>query len=255
MKIDELFYTVIDGAVTKCRVHLHNGEIRYLTSPYKKSIYAVTKDLKKEIKLTDYVFRTKEVAQEAILKRKINPIALTWFDFHEDQRPKIYIAGFHVFRPDGVEYGKKLRNLCQQYRFQGLYPRDREPYDNLDKQGKATMIYFANEGLIRKADIVIANLNPFRGHEPDSGTVFECGLAYALGKKVYGFISDNRNMKEKLADKLNVENGMVDGMLIEDFDLPLNLMLSISSNIIAGTFEQCLQQVAEDMNIINATKE
>ena len=56
-------------------------------------------------------------------------------------------------------------------------------------------IYRANIGLIAEADALLANLNPFRGSEPDSGTVFEIGYAIALGKRVVGYLEDARTVE------------------------------------------------------------
>ena len=56
-------------------------------------------------------------------------------------------------------------------------------------------IYRANIGLIAEADALLANLNPFRGTEPDSGTVFEIGYAIALGKRVVGYLEDARTVE------------------------------------------------------------
>ena len=86
---------------------------------------------------------------------------------------KIYLAGFDVFAPDAKQRGAKMKMLCAEHGFIGLYPFDNEA-DN------APDIFAGNCGLIDQADIVIANLNPFRGDEPDCGTCFEVG--YALPK-------------------------------------------------------------------------
>jgi nucleoside 2-deoxyribosyltransferase len=45
---------------------------------------------------------------------------------------------------------------------------------------------------------VLANLNPFRGAEPDSGTCVEIGYALALGKRVVGYADDLRPLRERL---------------------------------------------------------
>ena len=47
---------------------------------------------------------------------------------------------------------------------------------------------------------MLANLEPFRGSEPDSGTAFEVGYALALGKPVYAYLSDaGASRRERLA--------------------------------------------------------
>ena len=88
---------------------------------------------------------------------------------------------------------------------------------------------------------MIANLNAFRGREPDSGTCFEVGYAFAKGKKVYGYVSDARTMREKLggADE--------NGFSVEDFGLPLNLMLSCAAKIVEGDFAAALAACAAEI--------
>jgi len=104
--------------------------------------------------------------------------------------------------------------------------------------------------LIQQADIIIANLNDFRGKEADSGTVWECGYASALGKEVYAYMDNtdtyiNRfHEDEKHLDK--DINTIVDNndKIIEDFDLPINLMLGCSiENITQGDFEDILKKI------------
>lgn len=48
-------------------------------------------------------------------------------------------------------------------------------------------IYEANMGMIRSAHGVVANLTPFRGAAPDSGTPFEVGAAVVLGLTVAAY--------------------------------------------------------------------
>ena len=103
---------------------------------------------------------------------------------------KVYLAGFDVFAPDAKQRGVKMKMLCAGRGLIGLYPLDHEA-------DGAEAIFRGNCGLIDQADAVIANLNAFRGREPDSGTCFEVGYAFAKGKKVYGYVSDARTMREK----------------------------------------------------------
>lgn len=146
---------------------------------------------------------------------------------------KIYIAGFDVFAPDAVNRGAKMKKMCEQYGFIGRYPFDNEA-------DTANEIFKGNCGLIDGADIVIANLNPFRGKEQDSGTSFEVGYAFAKGKTVYGYIEDARSMREKFGEK--DENGFS----VENFNLPMNLMLAQAAKIIEGDFEKALSVCAKE---------
>lgn len=93
---------------------------------------------------------------------------------------KLYLAGPDVFRADAVAHGEALKALCARYGFEGLYPLDNAlPKQLAEPREQAAWIYRANIGLIERADAVLANLNFFRGAEPDSGTAFEVGYATA----------------------------------------------------------------------------
>ena len=140
---------------------------------------------------------------------------------------KIYIAGFGVFRPDAISYGENLKQICAQFGHEGLYPLD-------NQCDSAEDIYKGNIGLIREADAVIADINPFRGSEPDSGTAFEIGFAAALGKKIICYMDDTRPMKEKITDSFYA---------VEDFGLPVNLMIAASAKIVGGGFFEAVKML------------
>jgi nucleoside 2-deoxyribosyltransferase len=153
---------------------------------------------------------------------------------------KIYLAGPDVFRPDALTWADEARTLLLQYGHHALIPLDNE-------ETTAEGIFKANIALIAEADAIIANLNPFRGLEPDSGTAFEVGYAIALGKRVIGYLSDARPAVDKLAEHfggslVRMEDRPTDpnGMFIENFNLPLNLMLGVSCEIIEGGLKQAL---------------
>ena len=146
---------------------------------------------------------------------------------------KLYLAGPDVFRADAVAHGEALKALCARYGFEGLYPLDNAlPKQLAEPHEQAAWIYRANIGLIERADAVLANLNFFRGAEPDSGTAFEVGYATALGKPVYGYVDDAGSYAERIrrhAPELVGEDPARDrdGMALEEFGLPLNLMLAV----------------------------
>ena len=101
---------------------------------------------------------------------------------------KIYLVGPDVFRPDCLAWAESARRLVADHGHQALIPLDSE-------ESTAEGIYRANIRLIAEADALLANLNPFRGSEPDSGTVFEIGYAIALGKRVVGYLEDARTVE------------------------------------------------------------
>lgn len=150
--------------------------------------------------------------------------------------PNLYFAGPDVFSPDYARRIDLIRELCAVAGLVPFLPGDVEHDDSLG-------IYTHNLELIRKADGVIANLDPFRGAvEPDSGTVFECGYALALGKMVIGVVSDQRDLVSKLKDRgagfdEATRTWLYEGTQVEDFGLPLNLMLSHSLTATVSTVQ------------------
>ena len=159
---------------------------------------------------------------------------------------KIYLAGPDVFRRDALVWAESARETCRRHGFEPLLPF----FDSDDAD--PAHIFQTNIGLIRKAQIVVANLDPFRGPEPDSGTAFELGYALALGKKVYGYVTRLDTVAQRVAlaegrgdspapdgDRLTDREGMA----IENFNLPCNLMLAIPTRIVEGSLEACLQLI------------
>lgn len=163
---------------------------------------------------------------------------------------KIYLAGPDVFRPDAFEQGERLKALCAEFDLQGLYPLDHSvPEGIANPPEQALWIYQANLNLIAEADAVLANLNPFRGAEPDSGTAFELGYAAALGKPLYGYIDEGGSCAERLPRQWQGEEPGRDrdGNQIESFGLPLNLMLGVPVRIAVGGAREALELLQEEM--------
>ncbi|MDB5799983.1 MAG: Nucleoside 2-deoxyribosyltransferase [Rhodocyclales bacterium] len=155
---------------------------------------------------------------------------------------KVYIAGPDVFRPDAPAWAESVRARCAELGLSALIPLDGDASTPLG-------IYANNIDMIRIADVVIANLNPFRGVEPDSGTCFEVGFALALGKKVVGYVRSPEMLRDRVARlqgrPLDVDGAFeldADGLRVENFGLPLNLMLAVPVELVAG-LEQALQAI------------
>ena len=85
---------------------------------------------------------------------------------------------------------------------------------------------------IARCDVIVADVTPFRGVQPDPGTVLEIGFAHGAGKGVWLY---SEKPIPRLRDRLWAE-GLIsayinkdrdrDGYLIEDFGLPVDTMLS-----------------------------
>lgn len=98
-------------------------------------------------------------------------------------RSRVYLAGPDVFRLDAAEHFALLVAVCEKLDLEALSPFDA----SINASTSPNTIYANNMAMLRSADGVIANLAPFRGAEPDSGTVFEVGVAAALGRPVVAY--------------------------------------------------------------------
>jgi nucleoside 2-deoxyribosyltransferase len=122
---------------------------------------------------------------------------------------------------------------------EALVPADDVPAaQHLQPEELAQRIYELNVEKLQRADGVIANLQPFRGIEPDSGTVFEVGFAIALQLPVvgYGVPAETYGARVQAAlpcsrDAAGVLRDQVDQLAVEEFGQQLNLMLSRSITI------------------------
>ena len=88
---------------------------------------------------------------------------------------QVYVAGPDVFAPHWDTFRQEITQYAVERGITPIFPKS-QPDDGLAD------IYRCNTRLIRQADAVIANLQCFRGSEPDSGTVFEVGKRKRWGE-------------------------------------------------------------------------
>jgi len=164
-------------------------------------------------------------------------------------RPRIYLAGPDVFRPDARDHFVRLSAACDALGLAALLPADGN--EEQDADAPEMQIFQANMLRLRGADGVVANLACFRGQEPDSGTVFEVGAAVALQIPVvaYGVPAGSyaervRSALQCAPDAAGVLREIGSGLAVEDFGQPLNLMLACSVHL-APTPEAALRKMAE----------
>ncbi|MDY7560933.1 nucleoside 2-deoxyribosyltransferase [Pseudomonas sp. 10B1] len=159
--------------------------------------------------------------------------------------PQIYLAGFDVFRPDAIEHGHYLKALCANQGIEGLYPFDNEVTEDRTPEATAQQICAMNIVMLRRCEGVLANLNVFRGLEPDSGTAFEVGMAVALGKPVWAYFDPIGSLRELVSH--DPQGFDADGFMVEDFGLPRNLMLACSWAGVSATAEEAVIDMARHM--------
>ena len=181
------------------------------------------------------------------------------------RKPRAYLAGTEIFYPDSAEIQEKYHKLCDKYGIIGFYPADEAPDDEYkeyvqkdDSLHESEVRMFTHDlNHIRRTDIIIANLNDYRGNEPDSGTAVECGIAWGLGHRCFAFIDDARPMRERFKGVTKVrEDGVItdkNGAKLEDFDSPLNLMFC-DFTVFEGGLEEALKGIRKifDSELVRA---
>lgn len=105
-------------------------------------------------------------------------------------QPAIYIAGPDLFVAEPQAFYQEATALCEALGLQALCPYNPALSDPDE-------IFVHNLKLLRRCDGVVANVEPFRGAEADSGTCFEIGVAYALHKPVVAYLQDAAEMFDK----------------------------------------------------------
>lgn len=177
------------------------------------------------------------------------------------EKIKTFLAGPDCFYPNYKEIREAKIKLCEKYGLVVL-PNDEYPDEEI-KPVTDHSICWTNIKRLEKCDLILANLEHFRGPEPDSGTVFECAYAFAQGKKVYAYY-DYPDMitavekeygpvtwKEVVKDDGTVVNSPKDkkGRSIENWGKGINLMLTGTITCVHGNFENLLEVVAKDLNL------
>lgn len=152
---------------------------------------------------------------------------------------KVYMAGPDIFRTSWPDIAEKIVNACASWGFETLLPipadksLDRPGVSGITVPGKpkdAVPVFESCMDMIRSCDAMVANITPFRGDEPDAGTVFEIATAYALGKPVVAYTRDTRLTHERHAHNgARTAHGALVcrfGYLVEQFGLPCNVMVA-----------------------------
>lgn len=166
---------------------------------------------------------------------------------------KVYLAGPERYDDDAAAKYEALRKICIGLGYEAIAPTDPVPgvpeAESEDPYTNAYRIFLRQQQHVRDCDIILANLNDFHGWEPDSDTAFECGMAFWLKKKSFGFMADTTKMIDRIPN-YGETSGYRDicGCNAENFDYPINLMFSGSMPILtAEDFEEALSQMAEEL--------
>ena len=161
---------------------------------------------------------------------------------------KVYLAGPEVFFHEPHLEGQRLKDICAEHGFEGVFPLDGDlDIEGLEDWEVAGAIFDANIEKIYECSAVISNMTPFRGPGMDGGTAFEIGYAYGEGKLVIGWSSDDRDyidrVREYFGGNLKKSDRWRDpeGLEVEDFRQPDNLMMSSAVLDVVSDFESAVK--------------
>ena len=138
----------------------------------------------------------------------------------------LYIAGPECFYQNGYELWWAQRKLAEYYGIPVVLPTSTPlKLDNDDLALNAKEIFDDLIDQVKKTTAIIADLEFFRGSEPDGGTIFEMGWIWQKGGRVYGYTRDKRSMAEK-NQAAYLSNGIIidqDGRELPYSSLPFAL--------------------------------
>ncbi|GAL85318.1 nucleoside 2-deoxyribosyltransferase [Sporocytophaga myxococcoides] len=157
---------------------------------------------------------------------------------------KIYLAGPDVFRQNAKEHFEKLNNFLSQKGHKALIPLDNQ-IDPTKAELVCEQIFNGNIQMIEMADVVVANIDPFRGACMDDGTAFEIGMAFGKKKKIYAYCTEPECTIPETTKKMFDISKQPEYSEIEDFGHCVNLMIHYaivqSGGRIFRTFEECIE--------------
>lgn len=168
------------------------------------------------------------------------------------ERPVIYLSGFERYDEDGKEIFDKLKILCKKLGYEARIPFDEisgiQEIQTENPYIKAANLFDRFQQHVRDCDVIIANLNNYRGYEINNDVAFECGMGFELGKKLYGFMENTDKLIHRIPH-LGEEKEYRDhtGSNVENFDYPANLMFGSSMKIFQGDFEAAVRKTIEDL--------
>jgi nucleoside 2-deoxyribosyltransferase len=181
----------------------------------------------------------------------------------------VYLAGPDVFLPDARDHARRKVEICAQYGLEGQPPlnEDIASLATMHESAAGLAIFRKDVAMMEAADIVIANLTPFRGASADAGTLVELGWFLGRGKPIFGYSNTATPFETRSSAHVAAIADPLPGLTVEHFGLPDNLM--IPGAVLAGgghpmvlpedgidrpfdaldVFERCVQIAAVKMGV------
>jgi nucleoside 2-deoxyribosyltransferase len=175
---------------------------------------------------------------------------------------KVYLAGPDVFLPNAPAHAAAKAAICARHGLHALPPLNEDVASLAAMpEHEAWRVIFAKDlAMMRAADLVIANLTPFRGPSADAGTLVELGWFLGAGKPAFGYSNSATPFAARNAAFLRANPDPMPGLTVGGFGLPDNLMIPGTLEAAGGlpmvlpdrdlpfdsleVFERCVAQAA-----------
>lgn len=140
---------------------------------------------------------------------------------------KLYLAG-PLFTSAERTFNESLARDLAFKGYQVWLPQNHEP-----RELTAKAIFDMDVQGMDWADIIVANMD---GSDPDSGTCFECGYAYAKGKPIICYRTDFRGAGDIGGAKYNL-------MLWASANANLSVEMGVDVQVIAKMLDYSLEKL------------
>lgn len=164
----------------------------------------------------------------------------------------LYIAGPECFYTGGSNSLAAMRKESEFYGFQVALPNDKKlDWSDNEPRDNARSIFQNCADSMAVSTAILADLESFRGTEPDGGTIYEIGMAYARGLRCYAYTRDLRPVVHKYQRAALKEDGKVydlDGRVLPHMDIPFAPCIVGSCKIVEGKYTDCLKALRTDLD-------
>lgn len=204
--------------------------LAYADLPFAPSIMASAKLVEGDFAAALQLYRIDLDQERKGFKRDCNPLPAV-----ERVPNRVFVSSSLRYRDDYEQYKEETRKAFAKKGYEAVFANDVAFGKGLDVLSNARTEFDINMRLLASSSILVADLNDFHGMEPQSDVSFECGVAWGLGMKCMAFMSDTSIMKKRIPHYDECDGGLdwADNV-VENFDLPINLMFSSYFDIVEG---------------------
>ena len=167
---------------------------------------------------------------------------------------KLFLADSNIYYKDCHSRVEANIAFCSEHGFEAFHPLKSNFHakEGMTPHEMAAAIAQNNLKQLDSCDVLMAELDPWRGCEVDTGVSFEVGYMLAKGKKIYGYMKDAATTycTRYPVKTFDEEDGVYrdeQGRRLEEFGLPVNLMVATNLILVEGGFQDAVKKLYEDM--------